>query len=57
MPTLASVVHAATLMSKLQILVEEHRVDEELARLDCCTESGLTDQCRKCFGELQRYAA
>ncbi|MEN8800973.1 MAG: HDOD domain-containing protein [Thiogranum sp.] len=57
MPTLASVVHAATLMSKLQILVEEHRVDEDLARHACCTEGGLTDQCRKCFGELQRYAA
>lgn len=57
MPTLASVVHAATLMSQLKILMEEQRVDDDLARLACCTEGRLSEHCRRCFGELQRYAA
>lgn len=57
MPALASVVHAATLMSQLQVLIEEHRVDDDLTRLACRTEGRLTEHCRKCFGELQRYAA
>jgi len=55
-PALASVVHAATLMSQLQVLIEERRVDDDPARLVCRTEGRLTEHCQKCFGELQRYA-
>jgi len=57
MPVLEAVVHVATPMSRLQILIEEQRVEDDLTRPACRTEIRLTEHCIKCFGELQRYAA
>jgi HD-like signal output (HDOD) protein len=57
MSALEAVVHVATLMSRLQILIEEQRVEDDLTQLACCTEFRLTEHCIKCFAELQRYAA
>lgn len=51
-----SVLHAAALISQLQVLIEEDRVEDDGTLFTCRIGGRLTDNCKKCFDELQRYA-
>ena len=51
------VLHVAALMSQLQVLIEEDRVEGDRTMFACRIGGRLTDNCKKCFGELQRYAS
>ncbi len=57
MSILGSVLHTATLMSQLQVLTEEDRMENKHALVTCRIDGRLTDDCKKCFSELQRYAS
>ena len=52
MSALDPVLHVAALMSQLQVLIEGDRT-----MFACRIGGRLTDNCKKCFGELQRYAS
>jgi len=54
---LGSVLHAAALMSQLQVLIQEDRVEGDRTMFACRIGGRLTDNCKNCFGELQRYAS
>ncbi|TCK18232.1 HD-like signal output (HDOD) protein [Thiogranum longum] len=55
MPVMGSVLHTASLMAQLQVLITEGRIDSEKSQITCQAEGRLTDNCKKCFAELQRY--
>lgn len=57
MSLLGSVLYPATLMARLQLLVEEGRMDSDTVLNNYHIEGHLTDDCKFCFEELQKYSA
>lgn len=57
MSNFGTVLQTATLISQVQILIEEQRVEEDLKEFTCHTEGRLTSRCRRCFDELKKYAS
>jgi HD-like signal output (HDOD) protein len=56
MSTLGSILYPATLMSQLQVLIKEGLISNDISHFTCRVEGRLTDHCKFCFSELQKYA-
>jgi len=55
MSTLGAILYHSTLISQLQLLIEEQRIDEDISLRSCRIEGTFQDSGEYCLGELMKY--
>ena len=56
MSTLGAILYSASLMSQLQLLIEDGRIDDDISLYTCRLEGKLQDSCKLCLKELKKFA-